>query len=100
VAGLILANLAKFATPAYMAWTVSGELIVMVVLGGTGTVVGPLLGALALLSLEELLPGVLESIWPAWKEHWLVVLGPLIVLIVLLGRRGIYGLLSGARARQ
>ena len=37
VAGLLLANLAKFATPAYMAWTLSGELIVMVVLGGMGT---------------------------------------------------------------
>jgi branched-chain amino acid transport system permease protein len=92
---LLLANLSKFTTPAYMAWTVSGELIVMVVLGGMGTVVGPLLGATALLLFEELMPGLLGSIQPSWKEHWLVVLGPVIVLIVLLARRGISGLLAG-----
>lgn len=100
VAGLMLANLTTFATPAYMAWTLSGELIVMVVLGGTGTVVGPLLGAVALLALEEMLPGALESIEPAWKQHWMLVLGPLILLIVLVGRRGIHGLLAGARPGQ
>jgi branched-chain amino acid transport system permease protein len=100
LAGLMLANLAEFATPAYMAWTLSGELIVMVVLGGTGTVVGPLLGAVTLLSLEEMLPGVLESLHPAWKQHWMLVLGPLIVLIVLLGRQGVYGLLARRRASR
>ncbi|MEO8627397.1 MAG: branched-chain amino acid ABC transporter permease [Betaproteobacteria bacterium] len=94
VAGFLLANLAKFATPAYMAWTVSGELIVMVMLGGMGTVAGPLFGAVALLLFEELMPGWLGAIQPGWKEHWLVVLGIAIVLIVLLARRGIYGLLA------
>ncbi len=97
VAGLLLANLAKFATPAYMAWTVSGELIVMVVLGGMGTVVGPVLGATALLLFEELMPGLLGAIQPSFKDHWLVVLGPVILLIVLLARRGIYGMLPGGR---
>jgi branched-chain amino acid transport system permease protein len=97
VAGLLLANLAKFATPAYMAWSVSGELIVMVVLGGMSTVVGPVLGATALLLFEELMPGLLGSIHPSFKDHWLVVLGPVILLIVLLARRGIYGMLPGGR---
>jgi branched-chain amino acid transport system permease protein len=97
VAGLLLANLAKFTTPAYMAWTVSGELIVMVVLGGMGTVVGPVLGATALLLFEELMPGLLGTIQPSFKDHWLVVLGPVILLIVLLARRGIYGMLPGGR---
>jgi branched-chain amino acid transport system permease protein len=86
VAGLLLANLNAFASPSTLAWTVSGELIVMVVLGGIGTVWGPLLGALAFLGLEEALKG--------FTEHWMAVFGPLIVLMALLGKRGIAGLMD------
>ncbi len=85
VAGLLYANLTGFASPAYMAWTVSGEIIVMVVLGGMGTVFGPLIGALALLISEEVLK--------AMTDHWMMILGPLIVLVVLTARRGMYGYL-------
>src|SRR3546814_5833919 len=53
LAGFLLANLNAFASPSTMAWTVSGELIVIVVLGGMGTVFGPLLGAFVLLGLED-----------------------------------------------
>jgi branched-chain amino acid transport system permease protein len=86
LAGLLLANLNAFASPSTMAWIVSGELIVMVVLGGLGTVSGPLLGALAFLGLEEILKGV--------TEHWMAIFGPLVVLMALVGRSGIAGLLQ------
>ena len=86
VAGLLLANLNAFASPSTLAWTVSGELIVIVVIGGLGTVFGPLMGALVFLGLEEVLKG--------FTEHWMVVFGPLIVLVALLGKRGIVGLLQ------
>jgi branched-chain amino acid transport system permease protein len=85
VAGLLYANLTGFASPAYMAWTVSGEVIVMVVLGGMGTVFGPLVGSLVLLMSEEILK--------AFTDHWMMILGPLIVLVVLTARRGVYGYL-------
>ena len=85
LAGLLYANLTGFASPAYLAWTVSGELIVMVVLGGMATVFGPLVGAIALLVSEEVLK--------ALTDHWMAILGPLIVLVVLTARRGIYGYL-------
>ena len=85
LAGLLYGNLTGFAAPAYLAWTVSGEIIVMVVLGGMGTVVGPLVGALTLLVTEEILKAI--------TEHWMLILGPLIVLVVLLAKRGIYGFL-------
>ena len=94
--GFFLANLTEFVSPAYMAWTVSGELIVMVLLGGLGTVFGPVVGALALLLVEEALK--------AYTEHWPLVLGPLIVLAVVFMRRGLWGLLfergeaAGAKA--
>lgn len=87
VAGLLYANLTGYASPAYLMWTVSGELIVMVVLGGMGTVAGPLVGTLALLVCEEILK--------AWTEHWPIVLGLLIVAVVMTARRGLLGYLAG-----
>ncbi len=85
IAGLLLANLTRFATPAYMFWTVSGDLIVMVMLGGIATVVGPLVGAAVYVTLETILA---DS-----TQHWMLVLGPIIVLIALLAKRGLYGFL-------
>lgn len=95
IAGLLYGNLTGFAAPAYLAWTLSGELIVIVVLGGMGTVFGPLVGALVLLISEELLK--------ALTDHWMMILGPLIVLAALTARRGVYGYLldwDAWRARQ
>lgn len=86
VAGVLLANLTLYVSPSYLAWTTSGELIVMVALGGLGTVVGPLAGALAFLLLEEGLKLL--------TDHWMLVMGLLIVGVVLVSRRGLYGGLS------
>jgi ABC-type branched-subunit amino acid transport system permease subunit len=47
VAGVLLANLQNFATPMEMSWFRSGEFLVMVIIGGTATVEGPVIGALA-----------------------------------------------------
>jgi len=83
LAGVLLANLPKFAAPSSMAWQASGDLIVMIVLGGMGTVLGPVVGALALIVFEEILT--------SWTTHWMIVLGPVIVLIVLTAKKGLYG---------
>ena len=72
-----------------MPWTRSGEILVMVLLGGMGTLYGPLLGAAVLLLMEELLA--------AYTEHWMVLLGPFLVLAVLFAKRGLFGLLTGTR---
>ncbi|MBP6815590.1 MAG: branched-chain amino acid ABC transporter permease, partial [Burkholderiaceae bacterium] len=81
-----------YASPSYTAWTVSGELIVMVILGGVGTIVGPLVGAMVLLLLEESLASL--------TTHWMAPLGIIIVLLVVLARRGVYGSLLGWAARS
>ena len=81
VAGVLLANFTKYASPAFMHWTRSGEIMVMVILGGMGTVFGPALGALAFLLLEEVLSG--------YTEYWPVFLGPILVGIVLFAKRGL-----------
>jgi branched-chain amino acid transport system permease protein len=87
LAGALLTNQTEYLTPSYMHWTRSGEIMVMVILGGMGTLYGPVLGAFAFLLLEDLLS--------AWTVHWQIVLGPLLVLVVLYARRGLYGLLPG-----
>jgi branched-chain amino acid transport system permease protein len=87
VAGFLLANQSSFVSPGVMSWQRSGELIVMVVLGGMGTVAGAIVGAFAFLLLEELLSLV--------TVHWKLVFGPFLVLVVLLGRGGLMGFLRG-----
>ena len=86
VAGALLANLTEFVTPEYMTWFRSGEIMVMVLMGGMGTVFGPLFGAAAFLLLEE----VLSSL----TEHWMIIFGPLLVILVLFARSGIYGMFA------
>ncbi|NJM44511.1 MAG: branched-chain amino acid ABC transporter permease [Brachymonas sp.] len=86
VAGYFLANLTGFVSPAYMTWMISGELIVMALLGGSSFVFGPVVGAVAFLLMEE---GI-----KAFTERWALFLGPIIVLIVVFLRQGLWGLLS------
>ena len=62
LAGVLLANHTDFISPAMMHWTRSGDLIVMAVLGGMGSVFGPVIGAVALLVLEETLPYLIEIV--------------------------------------
>lgn len=95
LAGALLANATYFVGPAYLAWTRSGELIIMVVLGGMGTLVGPVLGAGAFLLLEEYLPELLNHIRQGWGEYWKAVLGPILLFVVLFARNGIYSLIRG-----
>jgi branched-chain amino acid transport system permease protein len=88
LAGALLANHTDFVSPAMMHWTRSGDLIVMAVLGGMGSVIGPVIGAVALLVLEEALSGV--------TEYWQIIVGPLFLVVVVFARGGIDGILSGA----
>jgi branched-chain amino acid transport system permease protein len=101
LAGMLMANLTRFVAPSYMAWTVSGELIVMTVLGGLSTLIGPIAGAAALLLVEEGLSS-LQLGWP-WldktiNQHWLALIGIFIVLVVLVLKQGIYGWLLAKKS--
>ena len=89
LSGALIANHTDFVSPAMMYWTRSGDLIIMVVLGGMGSTFGPLFGAVALLVLEEALSGI--------TEYWQIILGPLLLLVVLFARGGIDGLLGKVR---
>ena len=89
LAGALLANLTNFISPALMHWTRSGDLIVMVALGGLGTLFGPLIGAVAFLLLEEGLSRV--------TEYPNLILGPVLLLVAIYAHGGIEGLLAGRR---
>jgi branched-chain amino acid transport system permease protein len=83
LAGFLLANATEFVSPAYMSWQRSGELIVMVILGGLGSLHGAILGTACYLLLEQWLSGL--------TENWKVIFGPLLVLVVLFARGGLLG---------
>ncbi|MFH1984557.1 MAG: branched-chain amino acid ABC transporter permease [Pseudomonadota bacterium] len=87
--GALIANQTLYISPALMHWTRSGDILIMVILGGMGSLVGPVLGAAGLLVAEEILSG--------YTEHWMILLGPLLIIMVLYARNGIYGLVSGRK---
>jgi branched-chain amino acid transport system permease protein len=90
LAGFLLANASDFVSPAYMSWQRSGELIIMIILGGLGTLHGAIIGALVYSLLGEWLSGL--------TENWKMIFGPLLVLVVLLARGGLLGLAAQVTA--
>lgn len=94
LSGVLLANEGAYVSPAMMSWVKSGDLIVIVVLGGMGTLFGPLYGTIAFFVLEEALPPLLNLAHKGWGEYWMIVFGPLLVLIALYARGGIDSVLG------
>ena len=87
VAGALFANHQEFLTPEYMMWIRSGEIMIMVIMGGMGTIFGPVFGALAFLSIEEFLQELVG------QDYWMIVFGPMLILLVLFAKRGLFGLI-------
>jgi branched-chain amino acid transport system permease protein len=103
IAGVLLANLTRFVAPSYMQWTVSGDILLMAVLGGVGTLIGPVIGAIVWLALEELLgsfavplPGGMDEFV---RSHWLALLGIFVVVVTLTLKHGLYGSFAERRRR-
>lgn len=84
LAGFLEAAHTGFITPSYLGWHESGNILVVVILGGLGTIYGPIIGAVALVLLEDFLPDI--------TEHWKIVLGMIIVCVVLFLPNGISSL--------
>jgi branched-chain amino acid transport system permease protein len=89
VAGVELANLSEFVSPAYVSWQRSGDLIFMIVLGGLGSLHGAILGAAVFTLLAEFLSGL--------TEYWGMIFGPILIIVVLFARGGLASLFRGAR---
>lgn len=102
VAGVLLANLTRYASPAYMQWIVSGDLIVMILFGGMNTLLGPVVGSAAIVIIEDLLSafrlGLPWGIDALVSAHWMALLGALIIVVVLTLKQGLYGWLVAREA--
>lgn len=87
VAGALFADLNRFVSPSMMSWHMSGELIVLIILGGSGRLFGPVAGAILYVLLEYALGGL--------TERWQFFLGFILLGVVLFARGGIAGLVAG-----
>jgi branched-chain amino acid transport system permease protein len=90
LAGALFADLNRFVSPAMLSWQTSGELIVIVILGGVGRLAGPVAGAIVLVALEHVLGGI--------SDHWQFWLGALLLAVVTFARGGVVGALVGRDA--
>ena len=87
LAGSLFADLNRFVSPSMLSWQMSGELIVLVILGGTGRLFGPVAGAMLFVLIESILGG--------FTERWQLLLGLILLGVVLFARGGVIGLLVG-----
>ncbi|WP_301102231.1 branched-chain amino acid ABC transporter permease [Propionivibrio sp.] len=92
LAGALLVNQSGLASPNLLHWMQSGTLMVMIVLGGVGSVYGGVVGAVLLLLGEEILA--------EWVPHWPIGLGVLLLAVVLWAPLGIAGLFGWGRSRE
>ena len=114
-AGALLGNFTNFISPEMMDWTRSGELMFMVIVGGSGSLFGPVLGALAFLELEDQLPHLIQLFGAfvgdlgfteagegiaGFSRHWRLIFGLLLILTVLFARGGIDGFLKSLEGRR
>ncbi len=83
MAGAMAAQHTMFVSPELLVWTVSGEALVVVILGGLGTLVGPILGAAVLVLLKHTVSD--------WTSYWHMAIGAALILTVMAGGRGLYG---------
>ena len=87
LAGSLYAQLVGSISPDAFLWTTSGEALLMVIIGGTGTLGGSMLGAAAFI--------LLQSMVSSYTERWMLILGLTFVLLVLFAPGGILGALRG-----
>ena len=92
LAGTLAAQHIMFVSPGLLGWTVSGEALVVVILGGLGTLVGPILGAAFFVMLRH----EVSEITP----YWHLVVGVVLIAVVMSRANGVFGLLEGILSRR
>ena len=101
LAGALLANQNTYVNPGILHWSESGKLMIMVILGGVGHLYGGVIGAVALLGVEDLLANYriewLASLYPNYQQHSLLAVGVLMLAVVLFAPQGVSGLFARLR---
>jgi branched-chain amino acid transport system permease protein len=90
LAGALYAYYNRFVSPDYLGVFRSAEVLLMVILGGAGTLVGPAIGAAVIV--------LLENVISAYTERWLIVIGTIYILVALFAPNGIIGFVRDFRA--
>ena len=83
LAGALFAPFRGFASPEVMFWVLSGQGLMMVITGGIGTLVGPVIGAMVFILVQDILS--------SYTEHWMIFTGAVFVLIVIFLPGGVVG---------
>ena len=91
LAGSLLAQQSGFVSPELMFWTVSGEALIMVIVGGMGSIVGAAAGAAVIVVLRDTLSSL--------TEFWLLGMGIFFIVMVAFARTGIHGAVSALAGR-
>jgi len=92
IAGMMYAYYNNFVSPSDVYWTASGTVLLMVLIGGAGTLVGPVLGAAFFLLLQNALSSM--------TERWPIVLGAIFIIFIMFVRNGLVGVWSQRRGRR
>ena len=92
LAGVLFCLFSRYATAQNLFWTVSGEGVVWMIVGGAGTLFGPALGTALLIVLRE----ELSVYW----EHYLLIVGAIVIIVVTLAPQGVMGLINDWIARR
>jgi len=92
MAGALQANLSEFASPSTFHWVLSGDFLVMVILGGVGSLAGPIIGAAVFL--------LLQGVFSAYTPFWMLWMAPILLAVVLLSKGGLRELLDRLGARR
>lgn len=86
VAGVLYAGFNRFVSPSDLYWTASGQVLIMVIVGGSGTLIGPSLGAALIL--------ILQNFVSSSTDRWPTIMGLIFIFFVFAARRGIMGILQ------
>jgi branched-chain amino acid transport system permease protein len=92
IAGALYAYYNRFVGPEYLYVVQSAEALIMVILGGAGTLIGPAIGAALIVFLEDFVSSI--------TEHWVLVLGVIYVVVTLFAPRGVIGLVVDFQERR
>jgi len=92
LAGCLAAQHTQYVSPGLLSWTVSGEALVVVILGGLGTLVGPILGAILFVILKH----EISAITP----YWHAIVGLILIAVVMSRARGVFGFLEARMANR
>jgi branched-chain amino acid transport system permease protein len=87
VAGGLFAFFGRYASASYMFYHVSGEAVVWAIVGGAGTLLGPLVGTTLFIIVREIVS-------THWEHHSLIV-GTVAILVVMFAPKGVVGLWNG-----